>query len=192
MPTVPTVIRSGRVLLRRWTPADRPVFAAMNADPIVMEYFPSALDRSESDAFVDRIEAHFDTAGFGLWAVEIVSSGAFAGFVGLWPAAFDAHFTPAIEVGWRLRSDVWGNGYATEAARLALDDGFSRLGVDEIVSFTAAVNQPSRRVMEKLGMRRDPLDDFEHPSVAVGSSLRTHVLYRLAADAWTVDRPELT
>ena len=192
MPNVASVIRSGLVLVRRWSPADRPVFAAMNADPIVMEYFPSALDRSESDAFVDRIEAHFDTAGFGLWAVEIVSSGAFAGFVGLWPAAFDAHFTPAIEVGWRLRSDVWGNGYATEAARLALDDGFSRLGVDEIVSFTAAVNQPSRRVMEKLGMRRDPLDDFEHPSVAVGSSLRTHVLYRLAADAWTVDRPELT
>ncbi len=164
----------------------------MNADPVVMKYFPSALDRSESDAFVDRVEAHFDTVGFGLWAVEIVSTGAFAGFVGLWPASFDAHFTPAVEVGWRLRSDVWGRGYATEAAGLALDDGFSRLGIDEIVSFTAAVNQPSRRVMEKLGMRRDPADDFEHPSVAAGSPLRTHVLYRLSADAWTDHRLELT
>jgi len=156
----------------------------MNADPVVMEHFPSTLDRAASDAFVDRIEAQFEAGGFGLWAVEIVSTGAFAGFVGLWPATFDAHFTPVVEVGWRLRSDVWGHGYAPEAARLALDDGFDRLGLDEIVSFTAAVNRPSRRVMEKLGMRRDPAEDFEHPSVAAPSPVRHHVLYRLSAADW--------
>jgi ribosomal-protein-alanine N-acetyltransferase len=159
----------------------------MNADPVVMEYFPSTLTRSESDDFVDRVEEHFEAHGCGLWAVEIESSGAFAGYVGLWPTRFEAHFTPAVEVGWRLRSDVWGQGYATEAAGLALDDGFDRLGLEEIVSFTAAINQRSRRVMERLGMVRAPVDDFDHPAVAAPSPLRPHVLYRLAAGDWVPD-----
>lgn len=189
MLAVPSELRSTRLLLRRWTEHDRPTFAQMNGDPVVMEYYPSTLSRSDSDAFVERIEGHFEAAGFGLWAVEIESTNSFVGYVGLWPATFDAHFTPALEVGWRLRSEVWGHGYATEAARIALADGFLRLGVDEIVSFTAAVNQPSRRVMEKLGMRRASADDFEHPSVAAQSPLRPHVLYRLAARDWDLDNP---
>lgn len=155
----------------------------MNADAIVMEYFPSTLTRSESDGFIDRIEAHFDAHAFGLWAVETLAGAEFAGFVGLWPATFDAPFTPAVEVGWRLAQEFWGRGYATEAARRALDDGFGRLEFDEIVSFTAAINERSRRVMEKLGMVHDAGDDFEHPSVEVGSNLRPHVLYRLRSDA---------
>lgn len=153
----------------------------MNADPVVMEYYPSVLTRSESDAFVQRIEDHFDAEGFGLWAVEVTGTGAFAGYVGLWSATFDAHFTPAVEIGWRLRREVWGHGYATEAARVALDDGFHRVGLDEIVSFTSAINPRSRRVMAKLGMRHDPAGDFDHPLVAAPSPLRPHVLFRIGA-----------
>lgn len=190
MPAAPTELRSARLLLRRWTIRDRPIFADMNADPVVMEYYPSTLTRSQSDAFVERVEERFESDGFGLWAIEIQRTGAFAGYVGLWPATFEARFTPAVEVGWRLRRDAWGHGYATEAARLALADGFDRLGPDEIVSFTAAINQPSRRVMEKLGMRRDPVDDFDHPSVAAPSPLRPHVLYRIAADDFMNPAPE--
>lgn len=192
MPSVPSELRSARLILRRWTAQDRVTFAEMNADPAVMEYFPSTLSTSESDAFAERIEDQFEAEGFGLWAVEIATTAAFAGYVGLWPATFASHFTPAIEVGWRLRSDVWGHGYATEAARVALADGFHRLGVDEIVSFTAAINQPSRRVMEKLGMRRASADDFDHPAVAAQSHLRPHVLYRLTARDWALDNPSTT
>ncbi len=170
-----------RLLLRRWRASDRAPFADLNADTVVMEHFPATLSRAESDAFVDRVEAHFDCEEFGLWAVELVESAEFAGFVGLWPATFDAHFTPAVEVGWRLARPFWGSGLAPEAAAAAIADGFERLEVDEIVSFTATSNLNSRRVMEKLGMRRDPADDFDHPSVPEGSPIRRHVLYRLAA-----------
>jgi len=187
----PTELRSARLLLRRWTPRDRPVFAEINADPVVMEYYPSTLTRLQSDAFVERVEEHFESDGFGLWAVEIASTAAFIGYVGLWSATFDAHFTPAVEIGWRLRSDVWGHGYATEAARLALADGFGRIGLDETVSFTAAINQPSQRVMEKLGMQRESADDFDHPAVTAQSPLRPHVLYRFAARDWALDNHEI-
>jgi RimJ/RimL family protein N-acetyltransferase len=146
-----------------------------------MEFYPSTVTRAESDEFVDRIEVHFDETEFGLWAVEIVGSGEFAGYVGLWPATFESHFTPAIEVGWRLARRFWGSGLAPEAAQATIDDGFHRLGFDEIVSFTSAINLNSRRVMEKLGMKHDPTDDFDHPAVAVNDPLRPHVLYRLAA-----------
>ena len=173
-------LRTERLHLRRWRFTDREPFSELNADPLVMEFYPSTLTSAESDAFVDRIEAHFDETGFGLWAVELVSSGEFAGYVGLWPATFESHFTPAIEVGWRLALRFWGAGLASEAAQAALDDGFQRLGVDEIVSFTSSLNLNSRRVMEKLGMRHDPTDDFDHPALAVGDPLRPHVLYRLA------------
>lgn len=174
-----------RLLLRRWKPSDRAPFAELNTDPSVMEFFPSTLSTAESNDFVDRIEAQFDRAGFGLWAVEIPATARFIGFVGLWPATFEAHFTPAIEVGWRLARSSWGAGYAPEAARAAIADGFDRLGLDEIVSFTAAINLNSRRVMEKLGMTHDPSDDFAHPKVAAGDPLRPHVLYRLAAPPTT-------
>jgi len=162
----------------------------MNADPVVMEYYPSILSKSASDGFVDRIEDHFDDEKFGLWAVEVNDTSEFAGYVGLWPATFEAHFTPAVEIGWRLRREVWGHGYATEAARVVLDDGFHRLGLGEIVSFTAAINGPSRNVMAKLGMRHDPIDVFDHPNVEASSPLRPHVLYRLDAGDWALDNAD--
>jgi RimJ/RimL family protein N-acetyltransferase len=172
-------LQTERLRLRRWIDHDRAPFAELNADPIVMEFFPSTLSREESDAFVDRIEDHFDTHGFGLWAVELKNSCEFIGYVGLWPATFDAHFTPAIEVGWRIAERFWGSGLATEAASSVIDDGFDRLRLDEIVSFTSAVNVRSRRVMEKLAMTHEAGDDFDHPSIPSDDPLQRHVLYRL-------------
>ena len=173
-------LTSERLLLRRWKDADLEPFAALNADPIVMEHLPAMLSRAESDAFVARIEAHFDAHDFGLFAVAVRATGEFIGFVGLWPASFDAPFTPAVEVGWRLARTAWGHGYATEAARAAVRDGFERLGLDEIVSFTAQVNERSWRVMQRIGMTRDAAHDFDHPSVPAGHRLERHVLYRLS------------
>lgn len=173
------MLRTPRLLLRRWRDDDREPFAALNADPVVMEHFPSTLDRPASDAAVERFEAHLEASGWGLWAVEVVDGAPFVGFVGLAPATFEAPFTPAVEVGWRLARRWWGQGIATEAAQAAVADGFERLGLEEIVSFTARGNLRSRRVMERLGMVRDPDGDFEHPNVPVGSPVRSHVLYRL-------------
>jgi RimJ/RimL family protein N-acetyltransferase len=173
------LINTERLLLRRWRPSDRQPFARLNADPIVMEHFLSRLERAESDAFVDRIEAHFIANGYGLWAVEVPGEAAFIGYVGLALATFDAHFTPAVEIGWRLARDHWGRGFATEAARAAVADGFDRVGLEEIVSFTVPANVKSWRVMERLGMTRDPADDFDHPRLPVGHHLRRHLLYRL-------------
>jgi ribosomal-protein-alanine N-acetyltransferase len=156
----------------------------MNADPRVMEHFPATLSRAESDATVDRITAHFDAHGFGLWAVEIPGVAPFGGFVGLCQPRFEAHFTPCVEVGWRLAAEHWGQGYATEAAKAALKFGFETLGLHEIVSFTVPANRRSRRVMEKLGMMHDPDDDFDHPILATGHPLCRHVLYRIAVAEW--------
>lgn len=177
----PQDLRSERLLLRRWREDDRVAFAAMNADPVVMEFFPSVLTSTESTAMVERIEATFRSEGFGLWAVEIPGVAPFIGYVGLWRPSFTAHFTPATEVGWRLARPYWGQGYATEAARAAIADGFDRLGLPEIVSFTAVINERSWRVMERLGMTRDPEEDFDHPSLPEGHRLRRHVLYRVRA-----------
>ena len=143
-----------------------------------MRYFPAPLTREQSDALADRARAHLEEHGWGLWAVELRGERCFAGFVGLSRPSFDAHFTPAVEVGWRLAREHWGRGYATEAARAAVAFGFDTLDLDEVVSFTAAINLPSRRVMERLGMTHDPRDDFDHPRVADGP-LRRHVLYRV-------------
>jgi RimJ/RimL family protein N-acetyltransferase len=169
-----------RLLLRRWLPSDRAPFARLNSDPLVMEWMPSVLTREQSDTMVDRIEADFDARGFGLWAVEVTAERRFAGFVGLSVPGFEAPFTPAVEVGWRLSSDLWGCGYATEAARTALEFGFDVVGLSEVVSFTAEGKVRSRRVMERLGMTHDLADDFEHPRLPVGHPLRKHVLYRIA------------
>jgi len=176
----PPHLRTDRLVLRRWRPADKEPFARMNANPIVMEHFPSALDRAQSDAFADRIEAGFDERGYGLWAVEIPGEAEFIGFVGLALHDFPAHFTPAVEIGWRLARDHWGKGFATEAARTAIADGFERVGLSEIVSFTAVVNIRSVAVMQRLGMSHDPADDFDHPRLPAGHHLRRHVLYRLS------------
>jgi RimJ/RimL family protein N-acetyltransferase len=168
-----------RLILRRWRDDDREPFAALNADPVVMEHFVAPLSREQSDDFVDRIEAHFDEHGWGLWAVEVAATGAFTGYVGLWRASFPAPFTPAVEVGWRLAHEHWGHGYAPEAAQAAVEDGFARFGFDEIVSFTAVGNVRSRRVMQKIGMQTNPAEDFDHPNMPEGHPVRPHVLYRL-------------
>jgi ribosomal-protein-alanine N-acetyltransferase len=175
----PSELRTPRLLLRRWRDADRAPFAEMNADPVVMEFFPRTLTRDESDDLVDRIEASFDRDGYGLWAVEVVDDGRFAGFIGLWPTPPELAFSPAVEVGWRLATHAWGAGLATEGARATLADGWDRLGLDEVVSMTSRINLRSQRVMQKLGMTRDPADDFDMPSVPEGDPLRPHVLHRL-------------
>jgi RimJ/RimL family protein N-acetyltransferase len=143
-----------------------------------MEHFPSVLTRAESDATADRIEQHFERYGFGLWAVEIPRVVPFAGFVGLAVPAFEAHFTPCVEIGWRLAREHWGFGYATEAAREVLNFAFAELGLDEVVSFTVPANLRSRRVMERIGMTHNPADDFDHPNMP--ETMRRHVLYRIA------------
>jgi ribosomal-protein-alanine N-acetyltransferase len=164
-------IRTERLVLRRWRPSDREPFAALNADPRVMEHFPAPLTRAESDALVDRIDGHFERHGYGQWAVEV--DGAFVGFTGLsWAEGLP--FSPCLEVGWRLATQAWGHGYATEAARAALEVGLEQ--VESVVSFTAVVNERSWRVMERLGMRRE--SEFDHPRVPDGSPLVRHYLYR--------------
>ncbi len=165
-------LRTGRLLLRRWREEDREPFAALNADPVVMEHFPSTLTREQSDALVDRIEAHFDEHGYGLWAVE--ADGAFVGFTGLVWQTYEAPFTPALEVGWRLAHSAWGHGVATEAATAALRRGLDV--VPSVISTTALTNVRSQRVMQRLGMRREL--EFEHPRVPEGHPVRPHVLYR--------------
>ena len=166
--------------MRRWRESDRDPFAALNADPVVMRHFPVALSRAESDALVDRIEACFEEHGFGLWALEHASSGELLGFTGLAPVPPALPFAPAVEVGWRLAAHSWGQGYATEAARSALAFGFES-GLPEIVSFTSTANARSRAVMGRVGMTREPGEDFDHPELPPDSPLRPHVLYRLAA-----------
>jgi len=151
----------------------------MNADPAVMEFFPACLSRAESDQGVDRIERHFRERGFGLFAVELRRDGTFIGFIGLNVPRFVAHFTPCVEIGWRLAAAYWGQGLATEGARAVLRYGFENLALDEIVAFTVPGNVRSRRVMEKLGMTHDPMDDFDHPGLADGHPMRRHVLCRL-------------
>ncbi len=173
-------LRTERLLLRRWRAEDRAPFAAMNADPEVMEHFPARLTRSESDGFARRIDAHMQREGWGLWAMEERSTGRFLGFTGLARPGFDAPFMPAVEIGWRLARDAWGHGFATEAARAATVFAFDELELAEIVSLTVVANERSRAVMRRLGMHHDPADDFDHPLVSQ-HHLRRHVLYRLAA-----------
>lgn len=168
-----------RLRLRSWRDEDLEPFAALNADPRVMEHYPKPLSRAESDAAATGIRAHLAEQGFGLWAVEAPGVAGFIGYVGLSVPAFQAHFTPCVEVGWRLAFQDWGQGYATEAAAAALGHAFGTLGFGEVVSFTVPANRRSRAVMERLGMRRSPEDDFDHPSLPEGHRLRRHVLYRL-------------
>jgi ribosomal-protein-alanine N-acetyltransferase len=188
-----TELRTPRLLLRRWRDADLEPFAALNADPRVMEFFPAVLTPAESDRLVrERILPHFAEHGYGLWAVEVPGVTEFAGFVGLVEQTFVAPFTPCVEVGWRLDARYWGRGYATEGAHAALDHGFGVAGLDEIVSLTAVTNVRSIAVMRRLGMR--PAGEFEHPRLPPGHPLRPHVLYRHSATTWrtTKSRPDGT
>jgi RimJ/RimL family protein N-acetyltransferase len=184
-------LRTERLLLRQWREEDLEPFAALNADPETMRFFPEPQLRVASDALAESARRHIAEEGWGLWAVEVVGGACFIGFVGLSRPSFEEHFTPAVEVGWRLAREHWGHGYATEAARAALDYGFEELGLEEIVSFTSELNEPSRRVMERLGMRHDQAGDFEHPRVPVGHPLRPHVLYRLSRADRIVSRATL-
>ena len=167
------MIRTERLVLRQWREDDREPFAALNADPVVMEHFPSTMTREQSDSFVDFNVATIDERGWGLWAVE--ADGAFIGFVGL----NEPNFRPGVEIGWRLARAAWGHGYATEAAQAVLAFAKDELGLDEVISFTSTTNLRSQRVMQRIGMTHDPADDFDHPRVE-DPRRRRHVLYRLA------------
>lgn len=167
------------MLLRRWRPADLDPFAAISADPVVMEHFPAPLTREQSAAFIERQERSFDAVGYGLWALEVRREVELGGFVGLVDVEPRLPFAPAVEVGWRMARELWGRGLASEAARLALAYAFTELELDEVVSMTAVCNTRSRAVMERIGMQRDVGGDFLHPALPQGHPLQPHVLYRL-------------
>ena len=172
-------IRTGRVLLRAWREEDLDPFAALCADPEVMRHFPATLTRAECAEAMERIDAHFERRGFGLWAMELPGLSPFIGFVGLAVPRFEARFAPCVEIGWRIERAHWGHGYVTEAARAVLHRGFTVHGLAEVVSFTVPGNFRSRAVMERLGMRHHPEEDFDHPLLPEGHPMRRHVLYRL-------------
>jgi RimJ/RimL family protein N-acetyltransferase len=182
------MLTTPRLRLRPWRDEDLDAYAALNADPRVREFFPGTMTREESAASMQHIRDHFARHGFGLWAAEVsnvAGSAPFIGFIGLAIPTFDAPFMPCVEVGYRLAFDHWGKGYATEGARAALAFGFESLGLKEIVAMTTEANERSRRVMTKLGMRRNPDDDFDHPNIETGHVLRRHVLYRISAETWS-------
>jgi RimJ/RimL family protein N-acetyltransferase len=182
--TVPS-LTTERLVLRPWRDSDLAPFAALNADPEVMAHFPATMTPAETAAMAERMAAALAERGFGWWAAEVPGVAPFIGFIGLSVPSFGAHFLPpgqrVVEVGWRLARPYWGKGYATEGAREALRFGFGELGLAEIVSFTTTTNLRSQAVMQRLGMIRDPADDFDHPKLPPGHRLQRHVLYRLRA-----------
>ena len=171
------VVQTARLVMRRWRDGDRAAFALMNADPVVMQYFPGTLGRAASDALIDRIEDLFDRQGFGLWALEVAGTGDFIGFTGLNPMPPGVPGAGGMEVGWRLARHAWHRGYATEAAMAAVDVAVNGVGLAEVWSMTAVLNEPSQAVMRRLGMVL--YSHFDHPSLDVGHALRPHVVYRL-------------
>lgn len=173
-------LETDRMLLRDWSGDDLEPFAAMNADEKVMEFYPATVSREDSDALAMRLQQDMDLIGFGLYAVEVKSTGDFIGYVGISQVRFPADFAPALEIGWRLAAESWGHGYATEAARACMAHAFSKLGFADLVSFTTRGNTKSIAVMERIGMSRNPADDFEHPNLPAGHPLRPHVLYRIS------------
>lgn len=177
-------MQTERLLLRSWKESDLKPFANMNADPKVREYFPNLLTPEESNESVTIYQQDIEKNGFGFWAIELLETEEFIGFCGISAVKFESHFTPCIEIGWRLAAAYWGYGYATEAAHEAVRYGFEELLLDEIIAFTAVCNQRSRRVMEKLGMERNEDDDFDHPRIVHECPVRRQVLYRLPYDKW--------
>jgi RimJ/RimL family protein N-acetyltransferase len=172
-------LETDRLILRQWRDSDIPIFAKMNRDPKVMEFFPALLSEEEAENFVARIRAHFQKHGYGLFAVELKNEKTFIGFVGLSIPQFEAPFMPAVEIGWRISSQYFGQGYATEAAKKILGFAFNNLKLKEVVSFTVPENKASRRVMEKIGMKRDLSGDFFHPKLEKDHPFSLHVLYRI-------------
>lgn len=185
----PITLTTPRLLLRPWRDEDIDPFATMFEDAAVMEFLPPAQDRAAIEGVVGRVRDHFARHGFGWWAAELRATGDFIGFIGLAQVPFEAHFTPAIEIGWRLSSAHWGKGYATEGAKAALEAAFLRLDLAEVVSLTVRANSRSRRVMERIGMSHDPADDFDHPRLAADHPLRRHVLYRIGRERWRAVAP---
>ena len=173
------MLQTPRLLLRPWQESDREPFQRLNADPRVMEFFAAPLSPSDSDRMIDRMQAHIAQHRFGFFAAELRASGEFVGFVGMSHVPFEAHFTPCVEIGWRLAAAHWNRGLATEGARRCLRYAFQELALPEVVAFTVPANRRSRRVMEKLGMSHSPADDFQHPNLPEGHPLRPHVLYRV-------------
>ena len=179
----PVQLLTERLKLRQWRPRDLPVFAAMNADPEVMKFFPAPLSRQESDAMANQIGSLITANGWGLWAIERLEDERFIGFVGLHEPMHVFPFSPCVEIGWRLSRDTWGQGMATEAANEALKFAFEGLGLDQVVSFTPTVNARSRAVMERLGMVNSQAD-FDHPALEKDDSLLRHALYHINRDHW--------
>jgi len=175
-------LRTERLLLRRWREADLEPLAALNADAGVMEHFPATLSRAESRALIERIERCFEQRGYGLWAAELVDRAPLIGFVGLWPVDDALPFAPAVELGWRFARPYWGLGLAYEGALAAARYGLQQLDLGSLVAYTAVRNERSTRLMERLGMQRDPAEDFLHPRLACGEPLAPHVLYRLTSE----------
>lgn len=173
-------LETGRLILREWEEKDRKPFARLNADPMVMEFLPRILDEKASDKLMGRFQAHFREHGYGLYVAERKEDGAFVGFIGLHAVDFEAPFTPAVEIAWRLDYPFWGYGYATEAAQRVLEHAFEDLKLKEVVSFTVHDNTRATRIMEKLGMTRDMKGDFNYPSLRKGHPLGHFVLYRLS------------
>jgi ribosomal-protein-alanine N-acetyltransferase len=171
---VAVALRTPRLILREWREEDAEPFAAMSSDPEVMRYLPAP-----DEVWIARTRAHFEEHGFGQFVVELPGEAPFIGAVGLNHVRWQLPFTPAIEAAWRLARPYWGKGYALEAARATIEDGFGRVGLGEVVAYTVPANRASRQVMERLGMTRDPSEDFDHPSRPEGDPLRRHVLYRL-------------
>lgn len=172
-------IETERLILRQWKESDRDVFAELNGSHENMAFFPRPFTREESDAFIDKTISLINQNGFGLFAVEIKETSEFIGFTGLNRPTYQTHFTPCVEIGWRIHQRFWGKGYATEAALGVLDFAFQELKLEEVVSFTSHLNIPSIKVMERIGMIHDPKGDFNHPNVEEGHKLRPHTLYRI-------------
>lgn len=181
------IIRTERLILRQWTKEDQAPFAKLNSDPRVREYFTKLLTREESDESIKFMSDHIEKRGYGLFAASLIETDEFIGLIGLQDVSFKAAFnevTPAVEIGWRLDFNHWGKGYATEAAKASLKYGFETINLEEIVAITAIQNKRSRHVMEKIGMRYDPKDDFDHPRLPAGHPLTRHVIYRMSRKAW--------
>ena len=178
-------LETERLILRGWQDSDLEPFSTITADPEVRRYYPNVLTKDETRLVIERIKSHVEKEGFGLWALELRETGEMIGYTGLSKPTIEAHFMPCVEIGWQIAKHHWGKGYAPEAAIKALEDGFSRLNLNEIVSFTSKLNSKSIRVMEKMGMLRNPKDDYMHPLLPDGHPLKPHVLYRLPKAVWT-------